>query len=306
MNKESANIALFLSSAYAGSDNVYTIKNFKLQETLGEMYYKYKKFKLVVNAYMDNTSYTARYIKIVGLDWCELPSNQLYPNIMFSHRGGLCIMPSNFGPVFNRPSNSLINLRISFNAVQDVAYFVGIGYLLLTIYGVEENKISIPKPLNTVSTNFYLYSSDATLNVNNAGSSLNFDNVRIREILGGMYDKYNKFKLILTSFSNVNTNSLSDTLVGVKIKGLNFIQTYDYAKFSVSPYIDAPTLAVCTCGSSSAVMQQTQCNWGVMFNKPSSNNASLILYLYTIQNNAIFTNRNYGISTFYFTIYGIN
>ena len=60
-----------------------------------------------------------------------------------------------------------------------------------------------------------------------------WENINLRNLMGNMYDKYEKFNLCLTSISSTNANAtlgtlLEDTMVVANISGLPFInQTYN-------------------------------------------------------------------------------
>ena len=304
MNKESANIYIHSLRA-TRVPPVYHVRFLKLKELLGDMYEKYEKFKLVVNVYWDGAGFQNRHMNISGLDWVGIPKGTT-PRILLPSKGGLNSFTSNNGVLFSKPSGSFVDLTLSFTELSDgQLYYMGtIVFFIFTIYGVEGKQI-IPRTINNEMVNFLLHSNNATTNLNNNGGILTFNGVKIIEVLGGIYNKYDKFKIVLTGFINNNTNSVSNTLLAVKMRGLNWLGQYDYAIGNNNPYNDAPTLGFVNASSVSNTYQLTQSNWGCDFNKPSSNNANLIIYLYTVQNTVVFTDRNYGITTYLFTIHGV-
>ena len=148
--------------------------------------------------------------------------------------------------------------------------------------------------------------------VSSMGSSnLEFTGVPIKEILGDMWNKYDKFKIILNAYYNRNTITIQEyqRLIGIRIKGFDFINIWDYSinwtQFP-DPYKDIPMLGISQINQSSYTLRRFESNWGCVFNKPSNSVIDLTLYLYTVQNATTFTDSyNYGTSSFFFTIIGV-
>lgn len=324
MNKLSSTFTLNLQNVSRIVDNTYYFDNINIRDLLGDLYNKYDRFKLVLTASSgyngrfpaEYPGYNSRSIKLFGFDWLNVNEvsvnrNTYTPNIIFPNQGGsVDNLQSNIGFIFSKPSNTTGSFFFKFHnintapAISDPRHFI-----VFTIYGVEETP-SIPPTIMSLSSTFILNSNDATINTNNNGGILTFKNFKIMECLGKMYDKYDKFKLVLNSFTNYNTETLTNVnrLIAVKMRGLNFINVYDYSPYSYSypnPYTDAPTLGMVNMASAGFSQQQTQANWGCVFSKPSNTSVDLTIYLYTIQNSFVFTDRNYGITSYTFSIYGI-
>lgn len=309
MNKQTATI-VFHSNDMILENNEYYIKNFKIKETLGDIYDKYNKFNFTLDAFYNNVSFTSRRLLIFGLNLSSILQNEP-AQIPLQVSNGITQYTSNNSVMFLKPASPIIDLRLVFinNVVNTypstTPFAMGTFVMLVSFEGVEESKELIPRTINIDTSTLFLHSSNA---VSIEGGILTFKNIKIKQLLGDMYDKYDKFKLILTGFYNRNLNVLSDTqrLIAIKVKGFDYVGQYDYAYINDNPYIDIPTLGMFWNASNSAIMQQTQANWGCVFNKPSSLTTDLTIYLYTVQNCYTFTHIDYGISAFFFTICGIN
>ena len=153
------------------------------------------------------------------------------------------------------------------------------------------------------SSHFYLSSSMASINTNNLGGLLIFNNFNIREILGDLYDKYDKFKLVLNGVSNINTNTTMnyERHIAIQMSGLSWVNCLDYNTNDST----TATLGILTIGVNALSNNQMSSNWGVVFNKPSNNNVSLTIGLYGVYFNTVRTDTDYGSTTFYFNIYGV-
>jgi hypothetical protein len=304
MNKQTATI-VFHSNDMILENNEYYIKNFKIKEILGDIYDKYNKFNFTLDTFYTNATFPNRRILIFGLNWTSILQNEP-AQIPLQISNGITRYTSNNSVMFLKPASPIIDLKLvffgtGFNSPNLMGTFV----MLVSFEGVEETKELIPRTINIDTSTLFLHSSNAA---SIEGGILTFKNIKIKQLLGDMYDKYNKFKLILTGFYNRNLNVLSDTqrLIAIKVKGFDYVGQYDYAYINPNPYIDIPTLGMSWCGSNSTVLQQTQANWGCVFNKPSNSIIDLTIYLYTVQNCYTFTHIDYGISAFFFTICGIN
>ena len=126
-----------------------------------------------------------------------------------------------------------------------------------------------------------------------------------------MWNKYDKFKIILNAYFNRNTATIQEyqRLIGIRMKGFDFINIWDYSinwtQFP-DPYKDIPMLGISPILQNNIIIRRFEGNWGCVFNKPSNPVIDLTLYLYTIQNTDTFTDLyNYGTSSFFFTIIGV-
>ena len=83
--------------------------------------------------------------------------------------------------------------------------------------------------MNLESSTLVLRSINANINVGGFNNDMTFQNINMKSLLGAMYNKYNRFKLILTAFatapSSVNT---TNGIVNIYMEGLNWYQSsYD-------------------------------------------------------------------------------
>ena len=138
--------------------------------------------------------------------------------------------------------------------------------------------------------------------VSSLGSSnLEFKGVPLKEILGDMWDKYKKFKLVLnTHAGNFNSAFLTRQYM-LRISGLPFINTTDYKiiqNMEKTLYYALP--------SQSTTMQnlnQFPANYGGTFLKPSNHNVDITINFLDRGFNLV--NANLGFNIFTFSIYGV-
>jgi len=82
------------------------------------------------------------------------------------------------------------------------------------------------------SAQLILRTQNATANTN-LGNDFTWNNINLRLLMGDMYDRYDKFNLVLSSFAMSNIggtvgSNLADLALTIEISGLPFInQTYD-------------------------------------------------------------------------------
>ncbi len=124
-----------------------------------------------------------------------------------------------------------------------------------------------------------------------------YRNVPIRDILGEMYDKYNKFKLVLNYHSGNITNITS---YSVRISGLDFINTMEY-KTDKSNQKSALFMLPQNTGRA---INQIQENYGAVFRKPANNKVDITISMLLTSTMEI-PNYNTGSQYFVFSIYGI-
>lgn len=291
-------------------DNEFYMKNFKIKELLGDMWDKYERFNFNVISSWDTGTYPSLQLTITGLNWINLPLGE-QTKIIISGTGDPIQYKNKQSNVFLKPSSPVVELKFSF---MDMATRTivnnGPFCLLVSINGIEETDVINPNPLNLQTANLYLHSSWGE-SVNNNGSIITFKNVKIKELLGDMWNKYDKFKIILNAYYNRNTITIQEyqRLIGIRIKGFDFINIWDYSinwtQFP-DPYKDIPMLGMTILFQNNYALRRFEGNWGCVFNKPSNSVIDLTLYLYTVQNATTFTDSyNYGTSSFFFTIIGV-
>lgn len=131
---------------------------------------------------------------------------------------------------------------------------------------------------------------------------LYFRNIPIKEILGDMYDKYKKFKLVL-NVNACNANVQLDTRqYFVRVSGLDFINTTEYKTLNNYPrsaMFMLPSLYFQTIN-----LNQLSANHGATFLKPSNHKIDLTIALLN-RNHGIPT-YNTGVNMFVFSIYGVD
>ena len=150
------------------------------------------------------------------------------------------------------------------------------------------------------SSYFYLASSQASSNVN--GAIITFNNFNIKECLGDLYDKYDKFKIVLTSIFNTVPTGVQFRNMGVKMTGLDWCGSYDLGTKDKL----TSTLGLYICSTNNSTTQSIlPSNWGSVFNKPSNPTINITLYQYDILTNSILTNISYGQTIYFFNIYGV-
>jgi hypothetical protein len=138
--------------------------------------------------------------------------------------------------------------------------------------------------------------------VSSMGSSnLEFKGVPIKEILGDMWDKYKKFKLVLNTHAGNNNSGYFNKQHSIRISGLPFINTTDYKIYNNIEKSLVYTLP--TFPNSMINLNQLPANNGGTFLKPSNHNVDITINF--IDRNFLLVNANIGFNIFTFSIYGI-
>ena len=138
--------------------------------------------------------------------------------------------------------------------------------------------------------------------VSSLGSTeLTFRNIPIKQILGDMYDKYNKFKLVLNTHAGNYLAGATNRDYQFRITGLDFINTIDYKLLTrlQKPAIFVPFVKTTAIQN----LNQFTANHGAVFTKPSNQMVDITL-TYTDRNGYL-TGGNIGVNMFVFSIYGI-
>lgn len=143
-----------------------------------------------------------------------------------------------------------------------------------------------------------LNTSNATRKVISYVVTFKFSNINIREILGDMYDKYDKFKLCLNGFQ-MGGSTIADRVCYIRISGLSWVGELGYNDDDTSK-----ALITLDYINGTPSVSGHPCNIGNVFNKPSNSVVDL-----TIHMGDVFTNGNsywnYGGLIFYFSIFGV-
>ena len=84
--------------------------------------------------------------------------------------------------------------------------------------------------MNLESATLVLRSINANTNVGNLNNDVTWSNINIKALLGSMWTKYKKFKIILTAFASSPQSGITDPnrLVNVYMEGLRWVNSsYD-------------------------------------------------------------------------------
>lgn len=137
-------------------------------------------------------------------------------------------------------------------------------------------------------------------------TNITWRNINLKVVLGSLYNKYDKFKICLTSIGNVNTSAIanvSDRVLAVNLKGLIWLnQTYDTAIRSNS---DTVILSTAFYNNSNGFSMNYTGEIGWVFLRPPSDSVDLNIFLSKVSDGLAPTGINYGESVFCFSIYGI-
>ena len=132
-------------------------------------------------------------------------------------------------------------------------------------------------------------------------SNLEFTGIPLKEILGDMWDKYKKFKLVLnTHAGNFNSTYFNRQYI-LRISGLPFINTTDYKIFNNTGkclYYPLPVQS-----TTMQNLNQFVANNGGTFLKPANPNVDIFISF--LDRNLNLVNANIGFNVFTFSIYGV-
>lgn len=149
------------------------------------------------------------------------------------------------------------------------------------------------------SSNFHL-TSYMVSNSSTLGGVFEFNGFNIREALGDMYDKYDKFKIVLNSVFSWN-NLLPNRPTSVKMSGLDWVGYNEYGSDDKT----LVTIGLILVGWNGGVINQTNGSFGVVFNKPTQESLKITIRLFDLTLNDYNTTQNYNINKFFFNIYGV-
>jgi hypothetical protein len=131
-------------------------------------------------------------------------------------------------------------------------------------------------------------------------------NINLQQCLGSMYSKYRRFKLCITSVGcGTPGTTLSDNnrLLNVNIEGFQWVNaSYNYMSGTMDRNVIASTI---TAGTTSGFSNNFTGEVGFVFNKPSSSDVRVRIYLTRISDNTIVPIQ-YPNFCYCFSIYGIN
>jgi hypothetical protein len=133
-------------------------------------------------------------------------------------------------------------------------------------------------------------------------STIVYKNINLIELLGDLYDKYDRYKIVLYGFQNANPNSIPNRNHAIKLSGLDWVGELEYLTDNTSL---ATIGMVFVSSNSNFTTVQSSSNWGCVFNKPNRNNIDITIHMIDLITNTTIPSNNYGPMIFYFSIYGI-
>jgi hypothetical protein len=337
MNKEVAK--LFLNGFYLtttpstlgvrSSDFLTYTFNVDMRTVLGEtLYNNYDYFKMwyIAKQYGQDVALMTEYItgiNLINTTEQGQPAGGKYPLSCYSQNPtpytNLVIdrLESLQQYIMIKPNDNLIKLTISMIR-NDAGYFALTNpyQFWFTFVPYEVNKI-YKNPYNSIFTN-EIRNFTLSTNILVAGSTnefgtmastyntFTFTNINMRNIMGTLWDKYDKFNLVLASEGcGAYTTALSGAqrIQWWTIEGLQFINTLCYNSSIRSNQVATPQAMLDGTNTSSTQYHDMPQNI-YTFRKPESENVSLSFQLYSL-NGAPLTS---GVAnrSFTFCIIGIN
>lgn len=162
--------------------------------------------------------------------------------------------------------------------------------------------------MNIESANLVLRTASVAVGADKDSNRSNiwFRGINMRVLLGQMYEKYDSFKICLTSVGNTNTTNIanvSDRVMCLNMSGLQWMnQTYDVATKTNKDYVVISTLIF---QSTTGFSQNYTGEIGWVFTKPLQDTIDINLYLTRVSDGSVASGINYGESVFCFSVYGI-
>jgi len=146
--------------------------------------------------------------------------------------------------------------------------------------------------------------ANGDINVGNFNNDCSW-NINLRRCLGSMFDKYERFKICLTSTGNATPSpslSIDNALVVINMEGLNWNnQTYNSQTGTIGTNAVLSTISTgTTAGSTTNFTGEIGC----VFYKPKSDNCVIRVYLSKLSDNTI-AQLQYPNLVYCFSIYGI-
>lgn len=311
----------------SGWDLVY-VTNLDLRQVLGEtLYDNYDKYLVNIMPYGNATSYeiTTMYLSGMNLinstaqgkpvggavpilgsmnNWNSLQNRA---NNSTSLRNFIMIKPVNtslnltFQTVPNDGALAVIGVwtfMFTFTPIKDIIYKNPYNYL----HGLEQANFALSTQLLTAgATTRY-----GTMNANK--SLFTFYNLNMRQIIGSLWDKYEKFNLIVNNMSMMPLGATSGNQrrVYYLITGLQFINTTSLTNPANNPFYDATFTPIWVTALQNQVngdMVDSPCNI-TTFRKPESENVSLSFSVFS-GSSAGFPSSGFGDSFITFSVVGV-
>ena len=156
--------------------------------------------------------------------------------------------------------------------------------------------------MNLESSTLVLRSINANINVGGFNNDMTFQNINLKSLLGAMYNKYKRFKLILTAFATApaSVNS-TNGIVNIYMEGLNWYQSsYDTSVNANRTRALVGTAEYVTTGRTINYVTEA----GYMFDTQQTN-VDLRIFITRVTDDTIQATQ-YSPSIIVFSIYGID
>lgn len=162
--------------------------------------------------------------------------------------------------------------------------------------------------MNLESANLILRTSSIPVGLDKDANNISctWRNISLKNVLGYLYYKYDKFKICLTSFGNANSTaiaSITDRIMNVNMTGFQWYnQTYDSAINANTSTTVISTVDFISSGGRN-INYTGEIGW--VFIKPNTEFIDITINLTRCSDNGINTAQNYGPSVYCFSIYGV-
>lgn len=331
MNRESATFQLstgLTGPSFIRGTTSYTWLNFNLRDALGTLWDKYDRLKIYCTSIIYFTGTSANndrtlnfYLSGVPLEYqtYNYTNNKLTNEAFigsvfqnFSSTNTIKVNPSTTGVVFTKEQGSVnltIQVKSGFTQAPPVAVsLAGASFcFMFMVYGVEE----VPRLIrNPNPKNYPLVLSGYQATTQNASKTrMQFQNIDLRQVIGDDYDKYDRFKLILSQYVMNNQNNGSTANFSITVDGLPFQNATYTTAFGVNTtntsQLGMARMSYWTAASTWYVSGYTipiflQDYNGAVFGK-YQDRVNLVLSL-VYMGGTVLRPENYANSTFYFNI----
>ena len=300
-----------------------------LRETLGEtLYTKYDTFKVLITyaGTISATEMNTIFVSGLNLINASYQGKTASTNIAVAAQGSsAAVTLANIGKqtqirefIMIKPDSNKISLTFSVIADSGVTTNIGNFPVFLTFAPIKKDVI-YKNPWNLLyqneQANFTLSTRILSAGATNAFGTMNatmttftFTNVNMRRIIGTLWDKYNKFNLVSTSYG---TGSVATSLSGnqrlqwFQIRGLQFINTSSALnnmlerEYATTPIFNPQNSSTADAESFSNPIGATT------FRKPESENVDLSFQLWSINNNSTVLNAQMNHFTLSFIVVGV-
>lgn len=322
MQKEVARLALYQNTltttptqiGYRDAGSTSFTWNVNMAQLLGEtLFKKYKAYKVQYTQFNRiNNSVAYHYlsgINIIQTSQGGQPQGRLsiigaiaqpYPisaEITWDNYSGL------FQFIMIKPDNNLIQLTFSMAPIAGGAAPTSpYGIHFLTFYGLDEYNPLFKNPVNrffnmehknfTLNTNVLVAGGTNEFGTMNANrQQFTFTNINMRHIMGAMWDKYDKFNLILQSYGmGIGTGNYGgdDRNIYFSLEGLQWINNLSLGIESTSYYGKLAFMGVSNLESASTTFASSgncldNCGSTNTFRKPESENVTLSIVVSSVR-----------------------